>query len=231
MRRYGLSALLRLRPPAPELRPDRLYAYLDALYRRREVSGAVVEVGCFRGGTTRVAYRFLQRVQPSRRYVAVDTFAGFVQGQFEHDRRHGTSSRLRTGFGINERDAVRRFLDGEGCAGVDLVEGDVSTLPDSALPETIAVCLLDVDLELPTCEALRRLVPRLASGGIALVDDCDAGNEYPGALRGYRRFAEESRRTEEYFMEMGIVRRADSPTPYPVDSPTGHETPVPPRPQ
>jgi O-methyltransferase len=194
--------------PTPELRPDRLYVYLDALYRRREVPGAVVEVGCFRGGTTRLAYRFLQQVQPSRRYVAVDTFAGFADPQFEHDRRRGTPGRLRTGFGMNDiGGAVRRFLDADGCAGVELVRGDITTLRDSALPDTIAVCLLDVDLELPTYGGLSRAVARLAPGGVALVDDCDPGNDYPGALAGYRRFARERNRREEFFMGMGIVRR------------------------
>ena len=206
LRRYALPALLRLRPPTPELRPDRLYAYLDALYQRREVPGGVVEVGCFRGGTTRLAYRFLQQVQPSRRYVAVDTFAGFADQQFEHDRRRGTPDRLRTGFRMNDVGAVRRFLDADGCAGVELVDGDIATLPDSALPETIAVCLLDVDLELPTYEGLCRVVARLAPGGITLVDDCDPGNDYSGALAGYRRFAGERAHGEEYFMEMGIAR-------------------------
>jgi hypothetical protein len=124
LRRHALPALLRLRPPRPELRPDRLYAYLDALYRSGAVAGAVVEVGCFRGGTTRLAYRFLQQVQPTRRYVAVDTFAGFIDRQFEHDRRHGTQNRLRMGCRLNELEAVRRSLDADGCTGVELVEGD-----------------------------------------------------------------------------------------------------------
>ncbi len=206
VRRYALPALLRLRRPAPELRPDRLYAYLDALYQRRDVAGAVVEVGCFRGGTTRLAYRFLQEVHPSRRYVAVDTFAGFVDRHFEHDRALGTANRRATGFGLNQLGAVRRSLDADGCRSVELVEGDIATLPDGLLPRQVAVCLIDVDLEVPTYASLSRLVPRLAPGGIALVDDCDRGNDYPGALAGYRRFVGERSR-EEYVMDMGVARR------------------------
>lgn len=95
--RNALDAILRLRPPQPELGADRLYAFLDALWQRRDVPGDVLEIGCFRGGTTRIGFRFLQLTQPARLYVAVDTFAGFVGGQFEHDRRLGTAARFRTG--------------------------------------------------------------------------------------------------------------------------------------
>lgn len=198
--------MLRLRPPQSELSPDRLYAYLDALWRCREVPGDVLEVGCFRGGTTRIAYRFLQRVQPSRRYVAVDTFAGFVDRHFDHDRRQGTSDRLRTGFSRNALDAVRHSLEADGCGGVELVEGDIASLAPSALPAAIAVCLLDVDLEVPTYEGLCRVVDRLGPGGMVLVDDCDPAGDYVGALAGYRRFASERGLPEEYFMSMGLVR-------------------------
>jgi hypothetical protein len=121
LKRRALRSIVRLYQPQSELRPDRLYAYLDALWQRREIPGDVLEVGCFRGGTTRLAYRFLQAVQSSRRYVAVDTFAGFVDRQFEHDRRHGTSIRLKTGFSINGLEIVRRSLEIDGCGGVELI--------------------------------------------------------------------------------------------------------------
>jgi O-methyltransferase len=206
LRRSALRAVLQLRRPQPELRPDRLYAYLDALWARRDTPGDVLEVGCFRGGTTRVAYRFLQLTQSSKRYVAVDTFAGFVDRQFEHDRRHGTLDRFRTGFSVNSIDAVRQSLEANGCGGVELIEGDITTVPDSALPSRIAVCLIDVDLEIPTYGSLCRVAARLEPGGIVLVDDCDPTDDYAGALVGYRRFVSERDFPEEYFMAMGVVR-------------------------
>lgn len=166
----------------------------------------MLEVGCFRGGTTRVAYRFLQRTQPTRRYVAVDTFRGFVAAHFAADRVHGTPARLRRGFAVNDRDEVRRWLDARGCAGVELIEGDITALPDTALPEEVAVCLLDVDLELPTYHGLRRITPRLSREGVVLVDDCHPGDDYAGAGAAYRRFMAERDEPEEYFMGMGVVR-------------------------
>jgi len=204
--------MLRLRQPQTELGPDRLYAYLDALWQRRDTPGDVLEVGCFRGGTTRIAYRFLQLTQSAKRYVAVDTFTGFVDRQFEHDRRHGTASRFKTGFSVNSSDMVRQSLESDGCGGVELIEGDITTLPDSTLPPKLAVCLIDVDLEIPTYGSLCRVAHRLEPGGIVLVDDCDPANDYAGALVGYRRFVTERDLPEEYFMTMGIVR-GGSPKP------------------
>ena len=204
--RSALHLMLRFRRPETELGPDRLYAYLDALWQRRAVPGDVLEIGCFRGGTTRIAYRFLRSIQSPKRYVAMDTFHGFVSGQFEQDRRHGTPDRLSTGFSINGLEAVRRSLKADGCDGVELVKGDIATVADSALPTTVAVCLIDVDLEIPTYAGLSRVIGRLASGGVALVDDCDPANDFAGALVGYRRFVSEQSLPEEYFMGMGLVR-------------------------
>ena len=204
--RSALDLMLRFRRPQAELQPQRLYAYLDALWQRRDLPGDVLEIGCFRGGTTRIAYRFLQSIKSPKRYVAVDTFDGFVGPQFDHDRRHGTSERLRTGFSVNGVEAVRRSLNADGCEGVELVKGDVASLPDESWPASVAVCLIDVDLEIPTYAALSRVFDRLERGGIVLVDDCDPLNDYAGAVVGYRTFVGERQLPEEYFMGMGVVR-------------------------
>jgi O-methyltransferase len=70
----------------------------------------------------------------------------------------------------------------------------------------VAVCLIDVDLEIPTFEGLSRVLGRLAPVGVILIDDCDPAGDYIGALVGYRRFVRERNLPEEYFMTMGIVR-------------------------
>jgi O-methyltransferase len=198
--------MLQFRRPQTELQPARLYAYLDAIWQRRDVPGDLLEIGCFRGGTTCIAYRFLRSIQSTKRYVAMDTFDGFVGRQFEHDRRHGTPGWLRTGFSVNGVEAVRRSLKADGCEGVELVKGDIASVPDEALPASVAVCLIDVDLEIPTYAGLSRVFDRLHPGGVILVDDCDPLNDYAGALVGYRQFVSERALPEEFFMGMGVVR-------------------------
>ena len=202
LRRYSPRLLYPY--PNSSLAPERLYAYLDALWQRRELDGAVVEVGCWLGGTAAIASRMLERTGHPHRYVAVDTFGGFVPEQYDHDEALGTPNDYRHTFDGSSRDMVRRLLNHWQAPNVELVQGDIVTVPDEQLPERIVVALIDVDLDIPVYEALRRLYPRLVPGGVALVDDCgDSG--WPGANTGYERFVGENGLPERYFVGFGIA--------------------------
>lgn len=153
-----------------------------------------------------MAFRFAAEAGMLKEYVALDTFDGFVSEHFEHDLTHGTTPRTRTGFSRNSLQGVRQLLDSSGCEQVQLIKGDISQLPESQLPDRISVCLLDVDLDIPTYDGLSKVTPRLASGGLVLVDDCHPHNAFAGARAGYRRFAAEAGMAEDYFMNMGVLR-------------------------
>lgn len=176
--------------PHSTLKVERLYFFLDSLWRRRELPGAVVEVGCYLGGTSALGFQLLRNTGFDKRYVAVDTFRGFVPEQFRHDaRQHGTPVRERRGFSRNSRAIVARLLRYYGCGDIELVEGDVARLDGSVFPREVVVALIDVDLEIPVYEALRRLYPRIVHGGLAIVDDCALDSPpFPGARAGYKRF-------------------------------------------
>jgi O-methyltransferase len=203
LQRYAPTQLYRR--PVSSLRPERLYAYLDALWKRRSLDGAVVEVGCYLGGTAAIAYQMLSRTGFEKTYVCVDTFGGFVDSQFERDVELGTPVNCRRHFADNSMEMVRRLLRYYGCERVELIQADVTRLSPERLPERISVGLIDVDLEVPVYEALSRVVPRLAPGGVVLVDDCGGADEYAGARSGYSRFVRERDLPEKYFMGMGVV--------------------------
>jgi len=192
--------------PVSGLQPQRLYAYLDALWQRREIEGAVVEIGCWMGGTAAIAYQMLVRTGYRKRYVCVDTFSGFVPVQFDRDVEHGTPPSSRRVFSDTSRDIVTRLLRHWECPEIELIQADVAELDAGALPERITVALIDVDLDIPVYEGLLRVVPRLVPDGIALVDDCPPSFSWAGARKGYQRFVAEAGLPEEYFMDMGIVR-------------------------
>ena len=204
-RHLPVSLYLRLRPNPPLLVPERLYAYLDALWQRRSVEGAIVEVGCYRGGTTHVACSFLRRTGFQKPYICIDTFSGFRDAHFARDIKHGTAPRFSTWFGSNSRHLFERLMSSYGCV-VQVIEADIGTIDPSALPIPISVALLDVDLDVPTYEGLALIWPRLSPGGIVLVDDCAAeDNPFPGARAGYQRFIHVHGLQERYFMGMGIL--------------------------
>lgn len=202
-RRVG--ARLFTRKPEAVLQPERLYLYLDALWKRRDLPGAVVEIGCYRGGTSLLASRFLRRSGFPRRYIAYDTFGGFVADQFHADVKLGTPGDFRRHFADNSLALVRRSLDRYDGKEIELVQGDIATLPDSALPDQIAVALVDVDLDIPVHRALERILPRMVKGGVIFVDDCPENYSWAGARVGYKRFVDAMHLPERYSMGLGII--------------------------
>jgi len=201
-----LAPTLILPKPFFALQPERLYYYLDALWQRREIDGCVVEVGCWLGGTAATAHRFLLETSGSRRYVCIDTFGGFVPEQFEADLANGTPAAERRTFQSNSKATVRKLLDYWAASPIELVQGDIVTLPDAEIPSDIAVCLLDVDLELPIYEGLKRIAPKIVSGGIILVDDCQSDTTFAGARVGYAKYCAEAGIPEEYIFGFGVFR-------------------------
>lgn len=203
LRRY--SPRLLHPQPTSSLQPERLYLYLDALWKRRNLDGAIVEVGCWLAGTSAIASKMLTRTGHPHRYLAIDTFEGFVAEQFAHDEKLGTPPDDRSMFDANSLEMVRRLLDHWDASDVELLKADIASLPADRLPGQIMVCLIDVDLEIPVYEALGRIVPRLVPGGIALVDDCPDETTWPGARAGYRRFMAEMGGEERYLLGMGLL--------------------------
>lgn len=200
-----VRARLFTRKPEAVLQPERLYLYLDALWKRRDLPGAVVEIGCYRGGTSLLASRFLRRSGFPRRYIAYDTFGGFVADQFHADVKLGTPGDFRRHFADNSLALVRRSLDRYDGKDIELVQGDIATLPDSALPDQIAVALVDVDLDIPVHRALERILPRMVKGGVIFVDDCPENYSWAGARVGYKRFVDAMHLPERYSMGLGII--------------------------
>ncbi len=178
---------LRRRPLEPQMDAAQLDDYLQALTERAQLDGAVLEVGCFRGATTVVACQTLRDLGAKKRYVCVDTFAGFVEEQFVTDVEHGTPESFRTGFAENPREMFDRTMRHFGFP-VESIEADICTLDPERLPATVSVCLMDVDLAVPIREGLELVLPRMVPGGIMLVDDCDAGTSWRGARVGYQEF-------------------------------------------
>ncbi|NRA34119.1 MAG: class I SAM-dependent methyltransferase, partial [Polyangiaceae bacterium] len=196
--------------PTSALQVERLYTWFDHLVTRRDVPGDVVEVGCYLGGTSALSWRLLQRTQQNRRYICVDTFSGFVASQFARDVELDTPARMAHHFSRSSKTMVQRLMKHYGAGGIELIEGDIAELPVNQLPEPIALCLLDVDLEVPTYAGLQRLAPRLAPGGVILVDDCPEETDWKGARIGYERYMAEAGLTPQYTMGMGILESTNS---------------------
>jgi len=209
LKRLARSALVPLiyRYPPSVLAPERLYLFLHHLIQTRDVPGAVVEIGCNLGGTAAIAKRMLNRLGVEKPYICIDTFDGFVDSQFAADVSRGSPSGDQNLFSGNSKDLVARILRRHGCGDIELIQGDVTVVPDAALPEQCSVILLDVDLTEPTYVALQRFWPRLTPGGVILVDDCQENASWKAQI-GYSRFCSENRLPERYMHGMGLLERA-----------------------
>jgi hypothetical protein len=201
--RSALVPLLYRYPPFA-LAPERLYVLMHHLIETKDVPGAIVEVGCNLGGTAVIAKQLLDRLDIRKPYICIDTFDGFVDAQFATDVGLGTPQSDQHLFSGNSKQLVAKILRQHRCTGVDLVQGDVTSLPDAALPAQCSLVLADVDLTEPTYITMKRFWPRLAPRGAILVDDCPANSSWKARI-GYSRFCGEQGLPERYLFGMGIV--------------------------
>jgi Methyltransferase domain len=200
-----LGIVLRLRPLVPQMPPERLAVYTRELEEHASQPGSVLEVGCFRGGTTVYACEHMRRAgTPISDYMVVDTFAGFVADQFDADTGLGTPPQFRVSFGTNSRALVARTMRHYHLREVRVVQGDIVAMPAELLPEAVKVCLMDVDLAVPIEVGLEKIKPRMLPGAVVLVDDCHEGSPF-GARVGYERFCRAHGLPEKYEAGLGLI--------------------------
>ena len=170
--------------------PARVQALLDAVAYcvRRNVPGAFAECGVWRGGSVLAMILKLQRLGVSDRTLQLyDTFEGMTEPS-EHDTSRFDRPALATWNACPDGETawpelfrpddfnearVRDLLVATGypAARLDFVRGPVEeTLPARA-PEQLALLRLDTDWYESTRHELVHLYPRLAPGGVLIIDD------------------------------------------------------------
>jgi O-methyltransferase len=164
--------------------PPRIYALVRAVeyVSARAIPGAVVECGVWRGGSMMaVALTLLRLGVTDRDLYLFDTFSGMT-APTEEDVRHSgeraadllaDESPDSDIWAIASLDDVREAVLGVGYPAerIHFVEGPVEeTLPADA-PDEIALLRLDTDWYASTKHELVHLYPRLASGGVLILDD------------------------------------------------------------
>jgi O-methyltransferase len=206
-----LGVLRRLRPrrdPRPSISPadraiieharpytmtsePRLLALIDAVRYcvRRQVPGALIECGVWRGGSVLAMILALQQAGIDDREIYLyDTFEGMTEPS-EHDTSPYEPSPLEMWRDSTRRnvplwgkvfdpanvseDAVRGLVGSLGypASRIHFVRGPVEqTLPEHA-PPAVSLLRLDTDWYASTRHELVHLYPRLSHGGILIIDD------------------------------------------------------------
>jgi O-methyltransferase len=164
--------------------PPRVYALVRAVEYvvARGVPGAIVECGVWRGGSMMAAALTLLRLDAADRELYLyDTFAGMPPPTDVDTTRSGERAADLLAEGDEEshiwaiasladvRDAVLSTHYAQ--ERIHFVEGLVEdTLPATA-PDQIALLRLDTDWYSSTKHELEQLYPRLAPGGVMILDD------------------------------------------------------------
>ena len=154
--------------------------------------GDFCEIGCYRGYTTVFLNKHLDAIAPHKRYLALDTFGGFVAADVAHE------AQARGKVSVDDRRALGKFTVNSQrwfertmlFNGITRVTAHAAAVQDFAFPAEVRYCfvLIDVDLYLPTKAALEKLWPLLSPGGVIVVDDCHEGHVYDGSRQALQEF-------------------------------------------
>jgi O-methyltransferase len=181
---------------------------IDALCRAVEyihvnsIPGDIVECGVWRGGSTIAAALTLIRLRTTRQLWLYDTFVGMTPPSIEDVDINGHYAGDLLALedpdtGANwARSSLADVQQGFSETGyplelVNFVVGPVEhTIPQN-VPATIALLRLDTDWFQSTYHELIHLWPRLADGGILIIDD-------------YGHWAGAKKAVDRYFSECGL---------------------------
>lgn len=189
---------------------ERVVALRDAVRYlvEAEIDGAFVECGVWKGGSMLVVVDTLLSLGVrDRELYLFDTFSGMPPPTVEDVDAWGTQvseyydAAIAEPFYDYEEGQVRALLSSTGYPSERLhfVKGMVEdTIPEHA-PERVALCRLDTDFYVSTAHEMEHLFPRIAEGGVLLVDD-------------YGHFAGSRQAVDEYFERIGqpaLLHRID----------------------
>jgi len=183
--------------------PERIVALMRAAQYivATRVPGDIVECGVWRGGSMMAVARTLEQAGELRPLHLFDTFDGMPPPQ-ALDRDHsGQSAELLLSqqpkstshvWALAQLDEVRQNMTATGYPEhlIQYVPGQVEATIPKAAPAQIALLRLDTDWYESTRHELVHLYPRLATGGVLIIDDYGhwegcrrAVDEYFGPMR------------------------------------------------
>ena len=187
--------------------PERIWSLLRAVdyIVQQPIGGDFVECGVWRGGSVMAMTRRLAQLQDTDRTVWLyDTFEGMTPpSEFDVEVTSGASAqellrRTAVGDGNNiwcvaDLEDVKSNLLSTGYPESHLrfIKGDVAQTLARNTPERIALLRLDTDWYESTRTCLEVLYPRLAIGGVCILDDY---GHWDGARKA----------VDDYFLQHGF---------------------------
>lgn len=172
----------------PRYNIARFLAHYELFKKIVEVPGVIVDLGVFRGASTFTWAKLCEIFCPTdirKTVIGFDTFSGFPKIGAEDGPENPTQDVVSGGyFGgksvesdlVLAQDAMNQDRHLRHKNRIEFVKGDVcQTIPQFVADKgdglRIALLNLDLDLYEPTRVALESFVPKMARGGIIIVDE------------------------------------------------------------
>ena len=151
---------------------------LRELARVQDVSGDVVEFGCFVGTTSVHLAKTLQGT--SKQLYLYDSFAGLPEKRSEDVSPAG--EQFKAGELLATKKELIRNLKQTNVPMPTIVKGWFSDVTPDQVPSQVSFAFLDGDYYESILDPLRLIWPRLAPGAVIVVDDY-ANEALPGAAK------------------------------------------------
>jgi O-methyltransferase len=182
---------------------ERIFALCESVRYvvKNSIPGDVVECGVWKGGSMMAAAMMFMKLQAERKLWLFDTFDGMPPptdadvdygGKFAAERMSKEGKGEGWSWAYGALDEVRHNLKSTGYpdASVSFIEGKVEDTIPAKAPEKIALLRLDTDWYESTYHELQHLYPRLAVGGVLIIDDY---GHWAGARKAVDQYIEEKR--------------------------------------
>ncbi len=153
----------------------------------QKIPGEVVEFGCYIGTTSLFIRRLLDEKSESekRAFHVYDSFEGLPEKARQDESVAGDQFKAGE-LSVSKKEFLRHFRAANLRPPV-VHKAWFNELTEDDVPEKIAFAFLDGDFYDSIMDALKLIWPRLAKGGVVLIDDY--GREaLPGAERAVRDF-------------------------------------------
>lgn len=188
--------------------PRDLWFLCSELEGAGKAGGVIVEAGCAHGATAVYLNNHMNQCGLDLPYYCIDTFEGFIEKHAEYEQENlGKDARLHLKYNVNSPKWLEQTMEVNLIDRVKAVKADVGTF-DYASLGTIAFCLLDVDLYIPTRQALPKIWQQMKPGSVLIVDDCVEKGEYEGAFLAYVEFADSvGHKREIVHGKFGVLRK------------------------
>ncbi|HEU5081160.1 MAG TPA: TylF/MycF/NovP-related O-methyltransferase [Opitutaceae bacterium] len=173
----------------------------QALETTRDIPGAFVEIGCFRGSSSCMVLDYAQAAKIDRRFYFFDTFDGF-----SYPEAAASSDAMWQGTHQTEGyDIVAQRIQDAGTGNVEVHRANIITDQLPAAITQIAVANVDVDLYDAVKVGLQKVAPLIPPGGIIICEDAGHTPNLIGARLALHEFkqSEQGKRFTQIFMTSG----------------------------